>query len=67
MGGKVGNVIDLVVRCAWCERVRVKGGWSPEPVAPTEVRRIGVRSYLTHGICPACFRSLAPDVAYPVE
>jgi hypothetical protein len=65
MGDDAGAVTHLVVRCAWCERVRIEGGWSEEPMTPAEILNLRVRSYVTHSICPTCFGEISPDLAYP--
>ena len=55
----------LVVRCAWCGRVRTASEWA-------EVEAAGLRPgsgwgvpTLSHGICPACFDRLVPGGDYP--
>jgi hypothetical protein len=65
MGQADRAVTHLVIRYAWCERVRVEGGWSPEPMSAADVLRLRVRTYVTHSICPTCFGAISPSVPYP--
>jgi hypothetical protein len=65
MGDEDRAVAHLVVRCAWCERVRVEGGWSPDPMSPAELLTLRARAYVSHSICPTCFGGVSPEVPYP--
>jgi hypothetical protein len=67
MRGEDCVVTRLIVRCAWCERVRAEGGWSPEPLTAADILRLRKRAFVTHGICPDCFDGISPDVPYPEE
>ena len=67
MRGEECVVTRLIVRCAWCERVRAEGGWSPEPLTSADILRLRTRAFVTHGICPDCFDGISPDVPYPDE
>lgn len=67
MRGEDCVVTRLIVRCAWCERVRAEGGWSPEPLTAADILRLRTRAFVTHGICPDCFGGISPDVPYPEE
>jgi hypothetical protein len=48
----------LLLRCAWCERIKSGDTW----IASTEVPVDEVRedTPLTHGICPDCHAKLGP-------
>ncbi len=50
----------VLVRCAWCERVKVNDEW----VDVAEVRAMRLRpeapEHHSHGICPDCFAELRP-------
>jgi len=57
-GGSPGQV--LLLRCAWCERIKVGDAW----IAPTEVP-VAEHVYAdiegqSHGICPDCHAMLGP-------
>lgn len=44
----------LVLRCAWCERIRDhEGVWRTLPVR--ELRALETGNRLTHGMCDTCF------------
>jgi hypothetical protein len=51
---------ELLVRCAWCERVKVDDEWveAAEVQAMRLVRDAPERH--SHGICPDCFAKLTP-------
>jgi hypothetical protein len=56
---------QLVVRCAWCERVRAADATWVDAVGEL-VARATATGTLTHGICPTCFAHRAPSgVEYP--
>ena len=61
-----GRNKHLLVRCAWCKRVRLaRGEWRE---AARLVAAAQARGVLSHGICPDCFHRLAPPGAeYPEE
>jgi hypothetical protein len=42
---------QLLVRCAWCERIKVGDKW-----VDAEVQAM----HHSHGICPDCFAKLTP-------
>jgi hypothetical protein len=50
----------VLVRCAWCERIKVGDEW----VDVAEVRAMRLipeaRQHHSHGICPNCFAKLTP-------
>jgi hypothetical protein len=52
---------EVIVRCAWCERIKVGDAW-----IDVEVEAHAFRSDLeaaplrSHGICPDCFADLTP-------
>ena len=50
----------VVVRCAWCERIKVDEEW----VDVAEVRAMRLipeaSAHHSHGICPDCFGKLTP-------
>lgn len=43
----------VVVRCAWCGRVRVESDWQDEDDVQA-MRLLTPRQHLSHGICPSC-------------
>jgi hypothetical protein len=47
-----------ITRCAWCGRVKVDGSWRrvPAEFVAREREHFGI----TDGICPDCFRRVAP-------
>ena len=57
---EIPSVDAVLVRCAWCERIKVDDEW----VDVAEVRAMRLRpeppAYHTHGICPDCFAELTP-------
>jgi hypothetical protein len=50
------NDDHILVRCAWCERVKVADEWVD---ADVEAMRLG-HGHHSHGICPDCFAKLTP-------
>jgi len=42
----------VVVRCAWCGRVRIESEWQDED--DVEAMRLTPQQYFSHGICPSC-------------
>jgi hypothetical protein len=56
--GTIGDA-DLLVRCAWCNRIKV--GERFVPVDPTIAAHLGERT--THGICPECFERVTRAAA----
>ena len=51
---------ELLVRCAWCERIKVDDAWiavtemqAAQPTPDTVMQH-------SHGICPDCFAQLTP-------
>jgi hypothetical protein len=51
---------ELLVRCAWCERIKVNDEWVE--VAEVQAMRLTRHSpeRHSHGICPDCFAKLTP-------
>ncbi len=50
----------VIVRCAWCERVKVDGEWA-DPAEVQAMRRLPAeRLHHSHGICPDCLAQLTP-------
>jgi hypothetical protein len=47
---------ELVVRCAWCERIKTGDEWAEVP----EVQAMRLKRHHTHSICPDCFAKLTP-------
>ena len=45
----------VMVKCAWCKKVKVvdRWGWETEALAPEDY---------THGICPSCLDEFFPGV-----
>ena len=43
---------DLIVTCAWCERVELDGEWVLAPRAALSA--VDSRLTLSHSICPKC-------------
>ena len=54
------SAYELLVRCAWCERIKVDDEW----VEVAEVQAMQLRRHApeqhSHGICPDCFAKLTP-------
>jgi hypothetical protein len=51
----------MVVRCAWCARVRLSGVWVRPPAAGGRLDQL-----TGSGICPDCFTPRAPmGTRYP--
>jgi hypothetical protein len=52
---------EVIVRCAWCERIKVEDAWIDADVEAHAFRStpdaVALRS---HGICPDCFAELTP-------
>jgi hypothetical protein len=50
---------ELLVRCAWCERIKRGDTW----VAEVEAMRLRLDAveHHSHGICPDCFAKLTPS------
>ena len=52
---------EVIVRCAWCERIKVDDVWVDADVEAHLLRStpdaVALRS---HGICPDCFAELTP-------
>jgi hypothetical protein len=45
---------QLVLRCAWCDRIKNEDGvWLTVP--PEELERLEADNLLTHGMCRRCF------------
>jgi hypothetical protein len=44
---------SVVVRCAWCGRVRVESDWQDEDDVQA-MRLLDPNRYFSHGICPSC-------------
>lgn len=43
----------VVVRCAWCGRVKVDAEWQDEDDVQA-MRLLSPKSHFSHGICPSC-------------
>lgn len=43
----------VVVRCAWCGRVKVESEWQDEDDVQA-MSLLTPRSHFSHGICPTC-------------
>jgi uncharacterized protein YlaI len=54
------NADELLVRCAWCERIKLGDEW----VDVAEVRAMRLThdsvGHYSHGICPECYTRLTP-------
>jgi hypothetical protein len=57
----ISSTNEILVRCAWCERVKVGNEW----IDSAEVRAMRVTpdtiGHHSHGICPDCFAQLTPS------
>ena len=42
----------VVVRCAWCGRVKVESEWQDED--DVQAMRLLTPQHFSHGICPSC-------------
>jgi hypothetical protein len=49
----------ILVRCAWCERVKVGDEWVSAEVQAMRLSRDDIEHH-SHGICPDCFAKLTP-------
>ncbi len=51
---------ELLVRCAWCERIKVDDAWIA--VAEVQAAQLNPDTVMqhSHGICPDCFVQLTP-------
>jgi hypothetical protein len=52
----VFNRGELVPRCAWCGRVRIKERWAFAPAAALDA--IDARLSTSHSICPTCVHTV---------
>ena len=54
------SAYELLVRCAWCERIKMDDEWveGAEVQTMRQTRRSPERH--SHGICPDCFAKLTP-------
>jgi hypothetical protein len=43
---------SVVVRCAWCGRVKVESEWQEED--DVQAMRLTPQHHFSHGICPSC-------------
>ena len=50
-----------MVRCAWCNRIKVGGRFVP--LDPAVVGADDVAERTTHGICPECFERVSARAA----
>jgi len=50
---KQGAKPSVVVRCAWCGRVRVESEWQDEDDVQA-MRLLDPSRHFSHGICPSC-------------
>lgn len=44
---------SVVVRCAWCGRVKVESEWQEEDEVQA-MRLLSPTQHFSHGICPSC-------------
>ena len=44
---------SVVVRCAWCGRVKVESEWQEEE-DDVHAMRLSPQQHFSHGICPTC-------------
>jgi hypothetical protein len=52
---------EVIVRCAWCERIKVDDAWIDADVEAHALRSDpGAVTLRSHGICPDCFADLTP-------
>jgi hypothetical protein len=52
---------EVIVRCAWCERIKVGDAWIDAEVEAHALRSDPDTGVLrSHGICPDCFADLTP-------
>ncbi len=52
---------EVIVRCAWCERIKVDDAWIDAEVEAHALRSDSDPTVLrSHGICPDCFAELTP-------
>jgi hypothetical protein len=56
-GGSPDQV--LLLRCAWCERIKIDDAWIASTEVPVE-EHAREDIPLTHGICPDCHAALGP-------
>jgi hypothetical protein len=56
---EITSSYELLVRCAWCERIKMGDEWVDAEVQAMRVTRDVVARH-SHGICPACFAKLTP-------
>ena len=57
---EITSAFELLVRCAWCERVKHGDQWVD--VAEVQAMRLmrDTSERHSHGICPDCFAKLTP-------
>jgi hypothetical protein len=53
---------ELLVVCAWCERVRIDGSWLAAPRGALAV--IDQPNTLSHSICDHCAETLEPSDSF---
>jgi hypothetical protein len=51
---------ELLVRCAWCERIKVDEVWVVAARVPAMALTRETVGKHSHGICPDCLASLTP-------
>jgi hypothetical protein len=52
---------EVIVRCAWCERIKVADEWIDAEVEAHALRpTVDTVALRSHGICPDCFAELTP-------
>jgi hypothetical protein len=49
----------VIVRCAWCERIKVDGEWV-DTAEVQAMRKPPAERPHSHGICPDCLAQLTP-------
>jgi hypothetical protein len=50
----------VLVRCAWCERIKVGDEWVDAEVRAMRLTPDATEHH-SHGICPDCFAKLTPS------
>jgi hypothetical protein len=56
---EITSADELLVRCAWCERIKMGDEWADADVEAMRLTRNAVARH-SHGICPDCFAKLTP-------
>ena len=56
---EITSTHELLVRCAWCERIKMGDEWVHADVEAMRLTRDAIERH-SHGICPNCFEKLTP-------